>query len=113
MKFVVLRSNHRRCSIKKDVLKKFSKPAGKQLRWSLFIKKIASLRPETLFKIRLRHSCFPLHLAEFLRATFFIEHLRWLLLKQKTSTAYQTKKQKNTSRWNTSILRLRVLYCFH
>ena len=31
-------------------------------------------------KKRLRHRCFPLKFAKFLRALFFTEHLRWFLL---------------------------------
>ena len=37
-------------------------------------------RPATLFKKRLWHRCFPVKFAKFLRTTFFIEHLWWLLL---------------------------------
>ena len=33
-----------------------------------------------VLKKRLQHRCFPANTAKFLRATFFIEHLRWLLL---------------------------------
>ena len=35
-----IRSNHRRCSVKKGVLKNFSKFIGKHLCWSLFLNKI-------------------------------------------------------------------------
>ena len=33
----------------------------------------------TLLNKRLRHRCFPMNFTKFLRATFFTEHLRWLL----------------------------------
>ena len=36
------------------------------------------------FKKRLWHRCFLLNFAKFLRTTFFIEHLWWLLLLTKT-----------------------------
>ena len=39
-----------------------------------------SLRPVTLLKKRLRHRCFPLHFAKFLRTSFLTEHLWWFLL---------------------------------
>ena len=37
-------------------------------------------RPATLFKKRLWHRCFPVNFVKFLRTTFIIEHLWWLLL---------------------------------
>ena len=39
-----------------------------------------SFRPATLFKKRLWHKCFPVNFSEIFKNTFFIEHLRWLLL---------------------------------
>ena len=39
-----------------------------------------SPRPETLFKKRPWHRCFPVNFTKLLRTTFFIKHLRWLLL---------------------------------
>ena len=38
------------------------------------------LRPATLLKRKLQHSCFPVNFAKFLRTPFFKEHLWWLLL---------------------------------
>ena len=46
----IARSNHRSCSIKKDVLKNFSKFTGKHLCQSLFFNKVAGLRPAILLK---------------------------------------------------------------
>ena len=40
----------------------------------------ARVRPATLLKNRLWHSCFPENFAKFLRTPFLIENLRWLLL---------------------------------
>ena len=47
---------------RKDVLRNFAKFTGKHLCQSLW------------------HRCFPVNFAKFVRALFFIEHLRWLLL---------------------------------
>ena len=58
----------------------FKKFTGKQLCQSLFLNKVASLRPATLLKKRLWHKCFPVNFAKFLRTLFLTEHLRWLLL---------------------------------
>ena len=58
---------------KKDVLKNFTKFTGKHLCRSL-------LRPAALFKKRHRHRCFPVNFTKFLRTSFFIERLWWLLL---------------------------------
>ena len=59
---------------KEDVLKNLAKFIGKHLRWSLFLRKLY------LLKERLRHTCFPLNFAKFLRTSFFIENIPWLLL---------------------------------
>ena len=67
----------RRCS-KKGVLRNFAKLTGKHLR--VFVNKVASLTPATLLKKTLWRRCFPANFAKFLRAPFFTEHLRWLLL---------------------------------
>ena len=40
--------------------------------WNLFLIQF--------IKKKLQHRCFPVNIAKFLRTTFFIEHLRWLLL---------------------------------
>ena len=56
------RSSHRRCSVRKGVLRNFAKFTGKNL----------CLRSEAciLLKERLRHRCFPVNLAKFLRTPF-------------------------------------------
>ena len=88
------RNSHQRCSMKKVVLRNFTKFTGKHLR--------QSFRPATLLKKRLWHMCFPVNFVKFLRTPmayyifymayciyvnivghgtpFFIEHLWWLLL---------------------------------
>ena len=75
-----IRSSHRRRSIKKSVLKVFTKFTGKHLCQSLFFNKVADLTPATLLKKRLWHRYFSVNFVKFLRTPFFIEHLRWLLL---------------------------------
>ena len=44
------RSSHGKCSIRKGVLRNFTKFSGKHLCQSLFFDKVASLRPATLLK---------------------------------------------------------------
>ena len=54
------------------VLKSFTIFLGKYLCWNLFLTKFV--------KKRLQHRCFLVNIVKFLRTSFFIEHLRWLLL---------------------------------
>ena len=65
------RSSHQRCSIKKGVLRSFTKFTGKCLYQSLFFNKVAGLRPATLLRKKLWHRCFPVNFANFLRTPFF------------------------------------------
>ena len=65
---------------KKGVLWNFAKFPGKQPYQSLFFNKVAGLRPETLFKKRVWHRCFPVNFVKLLRTPFFTEHLWWLFL---------------------------------
>ena len=58
-------------SYKKGVLKKFLKFTGKHMYQSLFLNKVAGLRSATLLKKRLRHWCFPVNFAKFLRTHFY------------------------------------------
>ena len=46
------RSSHQRCSMKKVVVRNFTKFTGKHMRQSLFFNKVAGLRPATLLKKR-------------------------------------------------------------
>ena len=70
-------------SCKKGVLRNFATFTGKHLCQSHFFSKVAGpgLRPATLLKKRLRHSCFPVNFVKFLRAPLFTEYFLWLLLK--------------------------------
>ena len=54
---------------KKGVLGNFAKFTGKYLCQRLFFNKVAGLR----------HRCFPVNFAKFLRTPFCTEHLQWLL----------------------------------
>ena len=64
-------SSHLRCSINKGVLKNFAK-INKKIAVSdtLFLKKAVGLRTTTLLKKTLRHRCFPVNIATFLRSRF-------------------------------------------
>ena len=70
-KLGALRSSHRRCSVRKVVLRNFANFTGKHLCQSLFFNKIADLRPATLFRKRLWHRCFPVNFVKFLRTPFY------------------------------------------
>ena len=61
-------------SVKKGVLKYFTKLVGKHLRQSFFLNEVAGLRPAILLKKRLWHRYFPVNFVKFLRAFFFTEH---------------------------------------
>ena len=67
----IIRSSHRRCSIKKGILNNFTKFTGKHLCQGLFLHKIAGLRPAALLKKRLLHRFFPTNFVKFLRTSFF------------------------------------------
>ena len=65
-----VRSSHQRCSIKKHVLRNFTKFTGKRLCQSFLFNKVAGPRPATLLKRRLGHRCFPVNFVKFLRTPF-------------------------------------------
>ena len=60
-----VRSSQQRCSMKKGVLRNFTKFTGKHLCLSLSFNKVAGLKPATLLKKRLWHRCFPVNFAKF------------------------------------------------
>ena len=74
-KAVKLRSSHRRCSVKKSVIRNFAKFTGKHLRQSFFSNKVAGLSSPALLKMRLCHRCFSVNFAKFLRTPFYRTHL--------------------------------------
>ena len=65
------RSSHRRCSVRKGVLRNFAKFTGEHLCQSLFLNKVTGLRPATLWKKRLWHMCSPVNFAKFLRKLIY------------------------------------------
>ena len=67
---MTIRSSHQRSSVKNGVLRNFAKFRGKHLCQVLIFNKVAGPEPETLFKKRLWHRCFPLNFAKFLRTPF-------------------------------------------
>ena len=69
-----------RCSIKKGVLRNFTKFTRKHLCQSLDFNKVAGLRPATLLKTRLWHRCFPVSFVKFLRTPFLQNTSGQLLL---------------------------------
>ena len=66
--------------MKKDILRNFTKFTGKHLWQSLFFNKFAGMRPATLFKRKLFHSCFPVNFAKFSRTPFLQNTSEQLLL---------------------------------
>ena len=66
--------------IPQNYLRKFTKFTGKHWCQSLFLNKVAGLRPATLLKNRFWLRCFPVNFVKFLRIPFLTEHLLWLLL---------------------------------
>ena len=64
------RSNHQRCSMKKAVLRNFTKTSGKHLCQGLLFNKVAGLRLSTLLKKRLWHRSFSVKFAKLVRTTF-------------------------------------------
>ena len=68
-----------RCSMKKGVLRNFTKFTGKHLCQSLFFNKVAVLRPANLLKKGLWQSCFPVNFAKF-RRTHFLQNTSGRLL---------------------------------
>ena len=78
--FVLLRSSHRRCSVRKGVLRNFAKFTVKHLCQSLFFNKVVGLRRKTLLKKRLWHRYFPVNFETFLRTLFLQNTSRQVLL---------------------------------
>ena len=59
----------------------FLEKFGRIHRKTLVPESFSCRRPATLLKKRRWHRCFPVNFAKFLRTSFRIEHLLWLLLK--------------------------------
>ena len=82
------RSSRLQMFFKIGVLKNFAIFTGKHLCWSLFLIKWQAFR------------CFPENIGKFLRAAFFIEHLRRLLLQMFCFTLYF---QKDVAKYTVAI----------
>ena len=67
----IVRNSHRRCCVKKGVLKNVVKFTRQHLCQSLFFDKL---------KMRLWQRCFPVNFTKFLRTHFLQNTSRWLLL---------------------------------
>ena len=80
---ITCRGSHRRCSVKKSILKNSTKLTGKHLCWNFFFNKVAGLitkwsntiKQQSLQTSTVQHRCFPLNFVKFLRTRFFKEHL--------------------------------------
>ena len=68
----IIRSSHRRCSVRKGALRNFAKVPGKHLCQSLFCNKVAGPR--------LSRRCFSVNFAKFLRTPFLQDTSGRLLL---------------------------------
>ena len=77
----MFRTSHRRCSLRKGVLRNLEKFTGKNLCQSLFFYEVAGLRPVTLLKKKLWHRCYPVNFAKFLKTPFLQNTSGRLLLK--------------------------------
>ena len=93
------RSSRPELFCEKGVLRNFTKFTWKHLCQSLFFDKFAGLRPATLLKRRLWHTCFPVNFVKFLRTPIFIEHIWWLRLHWGEVFVYETIFSKF---WNSS-----------
>ena len=69
------RSSHEGCSVRKGVLRNFTKFPWKHLCQVLFYNKFAGSNPASLLKKRLWHWCFPVNFATFPRAPFHRTYL--------------------------------------
>ena len=78
--WIICRSSHRRCSLRKGVLRNFVKFTREHLYQNLLFNKVAGLRPATLLKKKLWHRCFPINFAKFLRTPLLRNTSRRLLL---------------------------------
>ena len=74
------RSSHRRCSVRKGVLRNFTKFTWKLLCQSFFFNKVAGLRSSTLSKKETLAQVFSCEFYKISRNTSFTETSEWLLL---------------------------------
>ena len=87
-----VQSSHRRCSVKKAVLKNFTNFTGKPLCWSLFLINFQAFRRATPAQV------FSCEICEIFKNTYFKEHLRTTAarVKQRRSFVWQRHCQIST-----------------
>ena len=68
-------SSHKRCSVKKGVLRNFTKLTGKHLCLGLFFNKVTGLRPATLLKKETLAQVLSCEFCEISNNTYITEHL--------------------------------------
>ena len=76
----MIRSSESQVYYKKAVLKSFKNFTDKNLCKSLFLNKVADVRPGILFRKRLLQRCFPVSFTKYSRAPFLQITSGWLLL---------------------------------
>ena len=74
--FMKCRSSHRRCSVKKDVLRNLAKFTGKHLCRSLFFNKVRKPQGCNFIKKEILAQVFSCEFIEISKNTFSTEHLR-------------------------------------
>ena len=74
------RRSHQNSSIEKAVLKSFAKFTGKHLVLESPVKRLAGFKTCNFLKKRLRHRCFPVKIAKFLRTLILMKICEQLLL---------------------------------
>ena len=89
--FVIYRSSHQTCFVKKDVLRNFAKFTGKHMCQRLFFNIVAGLRTAALLKRSFWHRCFPLNFAKFPTPPFLQNILGQLLLYLKFSWHFHSR----------------------
>ena len=89
--------------LKKVSLKNFAK----------FTTPVAQSRLQRWKRKRLWHRCFPVNFANFLRTSFFIDHLRWLLLhvlRKQCSIKIDGRLKKAVPQSNCSSITVKIVY---
>ena len=74
------RSSHQSCPIEKADFKNFAIFTGKHLCWSLLLIDLWASRAATFLKKGLRHRCFPVNIAKFLRTIILVKICEQVLL---------------------------------
>ena len=89
---IIYRSSHRRCSVRKSVLRNFAKVTGIYLCQELYFNKV---RHAALLKQRLQHRCFPLNFAKFLRTPFLHNTSGRLFLNKRRCFMHLTRRVRS------------------